>query len=394
MEKIFNSGKVKLTTLTPVHIGCGDEYLPTNYVIKDNKLFYADSDKIFENLNQSIKLNLERQLAGRVTAEFLLQYAKLLNNNSELLSGVAKFSVPVCQDFPMEYSIRLEEKLWNNDFAIGRTYFNPMNYSSIIPGSSIKGAIRTAFIDHLRKKEPFINHEDMAKSIYNDRGTKELDKYIRDLLKYKNMSDDRMKYLRIEDVALGSSDKRKIYYAVNYRKNGSVRNEKELATRLETIDFGDVGFFNVNMISRDIIEHSLEVTHDEKLSALYCENHPIDELQSVNDLAKICNQMFIPLFKDELNTLLDSRNISEVNYNKLFDVLDEVNQQKDTKFLLKIGKHSGAEGVTLGNRKIKVMGKGRQYYMANNSTTFWLASEVKPKNKQMLPFGWVLCEIC
>lgn len=394
MEKFFETYKLKITTLTPVHIGCGEEYLPINYVIKNDYLTYADSETIFANFSERIKSDLDKELSGVVTANFLLKYAKLLDANKDFVAGISKFKVPVCQEFPIEYSTRLMEKIWNNDFAIARTCTNTFDYTSIIPGSSIKGAIRTAFIDFLRKQAPHTDHESIAKEIYQDRKSEKLKSYIQDLMGYKNMAEDKMKYLKLEDVNMGSSENRRVYYAVNYRKNGSVRNGKELATRLEAINFNKTGSFLVNIVKRDKIESSLEYTSDPELKKLYVYKHQIDKIQSINELAKICNQMFMPLFEDELNTLLDSKNINDFHYNRLFDVLDDVEANKSSKFLLKVGKHSGAEGVTLGNRKIKVMGKGRQYYMANNSTTFWLASEVKPKNNQMLPFGWVLCEIC
>ena len=67
----------------------------------------------------------------------------------------------------------------------------------------------------------------------------------------------------------------------------------------------------------------------------------------------------------------------------------------DTCFLVRLGRHSGAEAVTIeGNRNIKInLGGGRSKY-TESSTTLWLASEyARPKtNNSLTPFGWAVLE--
>jgi hypothetical protein len=66
-------------------------------------------------------------------------------------------------------------------------------------------------------------------------------------------------------------------------------------------------------------------------------------------------------------------------------------------FLIRIGRHSGAECVTIdGFRNIKVLGKqGERPRQLPNSTTTWLASdEPNPANNSgLLPFGWAVLEV-
>ena len=61
-------------------------------------------------------------------------------------------------------------------------------------------------------------------------------------------------------------------------------------------------------------------------------------------------------------------------------------------FLLRLGRHSGAECLTIaGHRQIKIMqGQGQPSKILDHATTFWLAAEEdKPPNKSHLqPFGW------
>ena len=70
----------------------------------------------------------------------------------------------------------------------------------------------------------------------------------------------------------------------------------------------------------------------------------------------------------------------------------------DSCFLIRIGRHSGAEAVTIeGNRNIKIMQGYREppKYSRYGSTTIWLASETaRPTaNNGLTPFGWAVLEI-
>jgi len=64
--------------------------------------------------------------------------------------------------------------------------------------------------------------------------------------------------------------------------------------------------------------------------------------------------------------------------------------KQNAAFLVRIGRHSGAEAVTIeGKRNIKIMqGKEKSPLWRNHSTTFWLASEEpRPKsNANLIPW--------
>jgi CRISPR-associated protein Csm5 len=66
----------------------------------------------------------------------------------------------------------------------------------------------------------------------------------------------------------------------------------------------------------------------------------------------------------------------------------------DGQMLIRLGRHSGAESVTIeGYRRIRIMkGKGQQAGTLDRSTTFWLASDQrKPTTiRGFRPFGWSL----
>ena len=62
--------------------------------------------------------------------------------------------------------------------------------------------------------------------------------------------------------------------------------------------------------------------------------------------------------------------------------------------LLRVGRHSGAESVTLErHRSIRIRTGGhRQDYWAREATTIWLAAEHEDDITGLRPFGWLLIE--
>ena len=71
-------------------------------------------------------------------------------------------------------------------------------------------------------------------------------------------------------------------------------------------------------------------------------------------------------------------------------------------FLLRVGRHSGAESVTLngvrdGHIKIKLdkdsVTKKQRYAYESEARTLWLASNDKDQMQNLLPFGWLLVEV-
>ncbi len=62
--------------------------------------------------------------------------------------------------------------------------------------------------------------------------------------------------------------------------------------------------------------------------------------------------------------------------------------------LLRVGRHSGAEAVTLnGVRSIKIMVGNKKSVDEPKPRTLWLAADAQDSRSEMVPFGWLLIEI-
>ena len=56
MNKFMQTHKVYLTPLSPIHIGCGEDFEPTNYVIDGETLFNFEPSQLALNERERIEL--------------------------------------------------------------------------------------------------------------------------------------------------------------------------------------------------------------------------------------------------------------------------------------------------------------------------------------------------
>jgi CRISPR-associated protein Csm5 len=186
---------------------------------------------------------------------------------------------------------------------------------------------------------------------------------------------DPFRLVKVSDFTTAEEAKTRIVYAVNKKKKPSKFEARGPFQILETIK---EGFFFEGVIN---IEKPSDVSG-------------IREPITVKELLKSINAFYIPAVNEE------GKITAEIEAGSI--VVSRINERfkgrigKDA-FLIRIGRHSGAEAVTIeGNRQIKIMqGKGQPLKFLDHATTTWLASETsKPTtNKGLIPFGWSVLEI-
>ena len=115
---------------------------------------------------------------------------------------------------------------------------------------------------------------------------------------------------------------------------------------------------------------------------------------TMQHIAKTCSAFYLPILKAEM-TLLRERGFFDKNWDKNIQALLTAMADKMLAghvFLLRVGRHSGAESVTLnGVRNIKIMKANPEYQQ--QTKTIWLAAQTKDQRTDLLPFGWVLVEV-
>ncbi|MCF6149114.1 MAG: type III-A CRISPR-associated RAMP protein Csm5 [Candidatus Kuenenia sp.] len=381
--------KVRLHIMSPVHIGCDDVYEPTSFTIDERKKTLVEFDpmdfikSLSKNERESfIKICEKGDISSVIEIYRFVSCKQISGREIEIASGLL-------DHYHKVLNLRGERDIKNglNKFAIDRTAYNPHNNLPYIPGSSIKGALRTAYLNVLAKEAQSANcwekylHErelrtdmDKYKFIGKNKVAKRLEK---DLLKINgdDFATDPFRMVKPSDFLPAGDVKTRIVYGVNKKKDPSSRDAQGPPQIMETIKKGSVfeGIINIQQP-----ETRAGIIEPVELKRLLRAIHEVYQTiyDSDQDVAK----------KIGTNNAVDQ---------KVYDRFKD--DWGKTAFLLRIGRHSGAEAVTIeNNRLIMIIGKNKKPEKhLDHATTIWLASESsKPNsNNGLVPFGWAVMEI-
>lgn len=140
--------KIKITTLSPIHIGDGTEYEPINYVVKENFLYTFDEQFVLEKIYEhDKKLPTDDKLLDiyllvaflRSKADFIIEN-KLYKNKIEIVKDIADLYQ---SDFgtSRNHDESINQMLINKHVSTMNPYTQQLQ--PYIPGSSIKGSLQT-----------------------------------------------------------------------------------------------------------------------------------------------------------------------------------------------------------------------------------------------------------
>ena len=174
------SYNVRLHILSPIHIGSGQELDPFSYVIRDNKLLIIDLTKWIENYSD--KETLYQKMDSEDYIDLRNYIAKNFNDNNAVLSTIDVKSSEVVRT----YKKAIYDKASRNQSLINFMTRNEITKIPYLPGSSIKGAIRTA----------------IANRFVISANIKSSDSYNYNNKIFGKPTDDPMKNLKISDISL------------------------------------------------------------------------------------------------------------------------------------------------------------------------------------------------
>lgn len=355
-----DSYKIKLTALTPIHIGTGEDFEPTNFVIDNGYLYEFDEFKFYENLSSESKKRFEEIVANKKT-DSLFQIHSFVKKNKKTAIDAQIVKVQVTKGIENDYFHKVGKVVQNegkgentsrvfNKFQIAKTIRNINTGKVYIPGSSIKGSISTAI------QEAFFNKN---KDEWNN--------------KFQNRNSE----LNImKNFIISDAKPIKTYSLVGYSNNKERFEDDQLgpSNKLETI-------FTKSEFEVDIFFKSLEPKID----------------FNINDIVDFCNSHYFKNFESMFNKDdYVNEYFSEEFYEKYLNF-----KPKENQFLLRVGKHSGARAVTIdGMREINihVSGGGPKkkkhiWEISTKETTTWMFGITERSTENLIPFGWLLCEL-
>lgn len=406
--KTFNSYRMLITPLSPVHVGTGESYEPTNYVIEEGVLHEFDTGAAMAALTDADRKSLLEIGNRRPDWAMILAARKFFFDRRESLMPWAVQRIPVTDYVGILYKERIARAAQIeasgakvlNELTIDRTSFNPATRLPILFGSSLKGAIRTALLDGVNAGKP-VRYLDEKKRKENN-----LELQTR-LFQYRpgKFELDPMRLVQLSDAAwCGESGlpAAQVHLAVNRKKvavldeHGNLRKSKVESGNgpdqiLECVPgwryrafFGQL---NLQLVT-GVPEQDRKGNRQLPTATLR-----FDAAQ----IANACNAFYRPILEEECS-LLHQRGYLDTTWYKAiqaFLATSQARMQRGDAFLLRVGRHSGAESVTLnGVRNIKIMkGKDEKPEYLDAAKTLWLAADEKDQSTRLLPFGWLLVEL-
>lgn len=160
-EKPFDSFKCKLEILSPLHIGTGDDLTPFDYFVRDSEV---------------VVYNLQRLLAEdhKFAKDLLSKSEGFGSYRDYFLSNILSPEQIENEDYYF-YTLSISERVKSELRRLGERqnkanincFIRSGNGLPYIPGSSIKGAIRTAYAYCLFKKEKGLR-ESLLKRLWRE----------------------------------------------------------------------------------------------------------------------------------------------------------------------------------------------------------------------------------
>ncbi len=346
--------------LSPVHVGCDEVYEPMGFIVDENSCTLTAFDPLdfFRALTPQDK-DRYAAVSRKGTIVSLLEFYGLMKgkrfqgHDVKMSQGLVDHYRQTLSMKPSEGNSRKVQQELNN-FSIARTAFNEHDNLPYIPGSAIKGSLRTAYLNHLAAGKS-VNYDPRDRS-----ASQTLEKQ---LLQYDKLEKDPFRLLKVSDFMPVQATTR-IVYAVNEKKNISNKPARGPYQILEVIEPGAVFTGTITVEER------------------YAKETGIAQPLTSAVLFKSAGDFYTPEMKREKDEL----RAAELPVPETVD--------PDGGWPLRIGRHAGAESVTIeGHRNIKIMQGGDKpaIFSKTGATTFWLASESRNNDarERLQPFGWV-----
>lgn len=333
--------KLQCEILSPLHIGTGKEIEPLDYVIAGERLYRLSFERFVTDMAEGERKAFEGILDKGNLLEIRKYVEERFNKESDTL-----YSVEVSTQIKNLYNAKKGDI--QNQLLIHPFIRTEGDYVPIVPGSSIKGAVRTAVISKLAADSGLPKPKDF----------REEDAFEATVLGYKDGKDDPFRGIKTRDIVLGSGA-----MIVRDMKNAARRNGQ-----LQTNDMQIICEVSHSVISGKGIVFGAELSFDESLfSTKY-----LSKTLNINLIKESCLHFYQEKMENEHEKFYKNSEVEKYSSQLLGTLLDK------NSFLLRVGRFSGVESVTLDNyRNPKPPG---------NKTT-WGMSRNLAEGKY--PMGWV-----
>lgn len=383
--------KLTIEPLTPVHIGTGAELTPLDYKVtsklgttdfKKNMYFKFSSDKI---LKRMIESGDTQRLAKFEEASIKGNMKELQSFFQQNLTSVDDLDYPceVTNGFVKRYSENQGKDPYDNASKVYQMYRPDGLKTPVIPGSSIKGSIRTAILNSILYDISDEKYNELKDEFNKVKDPKTFETKLQKALlgNYSDAKNDPFRAVQIADCSFSAKNSQ----TVGELYNVSLNQQNKKIERLKI------------QILAEVIKGNLMGTSEKTETTLLIDSDLLKTNQiakniTAEEIVKACNDFFKIQFDNEFEKfyeVCESENCSKLD--ELDKQISNIVNSNDNSFIIRVGRWSQVEFVTFGSdfrspktSKDKKTGKPKGW--GGTRTLF-------DYNGQYLPMGWCKCTI-
>lgn len=360
MKKIYN---LTIEPLTAVHVGSGNVLTPLEYKIAKTssgayKYVRFSSDSIMRRIATDEKLRGEfERFSLNNDMKSLQQFFHQNMKNGD----VSYLCVPT-KNFEEKYAVNKNKDPLENASEVFEMYRAAEKTLPAIPGSSIKGAIRTALVDSCAQNAENFDLESAKKDKHDKTGSK-TEKLI---LGNKNAKDDPFRAVQIGDCNFQNPLVQGVGTLQIIKRNRSELSEANSTQLQAEVILG-------KLASKDSRPQEFKVAIDEDLQKA----GQVSKSFSMEKIISECNYFYSSAFDLEYQTFYEDADSDKLDLvEKLKSQIEEIKTKKN-QFLIRLGRWSQKESVTL----------------YDENADFEKSRTVFDLDGQYLPLGWCICTV-
>ncbi len=327
--------------LSPIHIGGGREIDPLSYIIDTDRLCCISFDKFVYSMDAETRGRFEEIIDKGNLVEIRNFVAEKIDKARDTI-----FSIEVSPKVESLYKAKITDI--QNQLLIHPFIRAEGGSIPLMPGSSIKGALRTALISELAKNSNLPKPRD-AREEYGFEST---------VLGYKDGKDDPFRGIRVRDKVIKRDDT-------------IVREVKNVSRKKGGLESNNIQIFcevTHAYVTGKGVSFETEISFDDELYSTKFLSRNLSMEQVINS----CKSFYKDKMEQEHNKFYRSCEVEAISTQLLNAVLDEKS------FLIRLGRFSGVESVTLD--------KYRNPKPPGNKTVWGTSRNLA---EGLYPMGWV-----
>lgn len=381
-KKIYN---LTVEPITAVHIGTGEELTPLDYKIiqtKSGKILYTkfSSDSILKRFveNGDMKKLSEFERANNEGNMRALQ--KFFQENCT--ADDIDYPCDTTKEFRQLYNRNVEKDPYENAAKVFQMYRPEGLQSPVMPGSSLKGAIRTAVLNNFLYDFSDGDFDKLDDIFQAERNKERFDATMQKTIlgNYKDAKQDPFRAVEISDCKFSTRDSQ----IVGVLKNISFEKNTQSITALDKLQIQAEAIKGLFMDTHQTGSTQIRINID-----LQKATGGVSKTISIKDIIKSCNEFYIRQFRKEYDKFYKETSDSSCDIIvKLYKYLDEIFNSGKDEFIVRVGRWSQVEFVTVEDfadpKTREIHGKKLPYGTTRTVFNY---------DGKYLPMGWCKCTV-